>query len=74
VSAVVAFTLHLQGADGEPSKPMSWQETHQWQFDASGLVRRFRQRSDIATAKAPSDTRGRLLPFARPLRVMLAWQ
>lgn len=74
VTALVTFTLHVPVAGDDNPETLSWQETHQWQFDTHGLVRNFRQRSDLSEAATPGDSRGRVLPFERPLKVKLAWQ
>lgn len=77
VTALVTFTLHVPVAGDDTPETLSWQETHQWRFDAAGLVRGFRQRSDVGSVSGTGSTgevRGRVLPFERPLRVGLAWQ
>lgn len=74
VTALVTFTLHVPVAGDDKPETLSWQETHQWQFDVAGLVRSFRQRSDVNHTGSPDDVRGRVLPFERPLRVGLAWR
>jgi ketosteroid isomerase-like protein len=73
VTALVTFELHVPVPGNAGTESLSWQETHQWFFDADGRVTRFRQKSEALAGESPVTARGKVLPFVRAPRAGLAW-
>jgi hypothetical protein len=72
VTALVTFELPIPTSEPNGVRVHTWQEVHQWFFNADDQVSRFRQRADRSGRDAGHGGQGKLLPFARPA-VALAW-